>query len=223
MQITKYPLEFYADMILEKTPFSFSRYGDGEFTCMFSPGTGKNCDKHKYFDGLSRDLLMAFNECVKSNLYFIGIQRLAMSIMGQKIEALVGNSNIAFHDSDVFHRANHETYGLAPLIDALKSVDLIMVGPAHLAPVAKNLGAIQFVEVPLMNCYLEIDSIQERISKAIPKHKYVCVAFSSGMPTNVMIHRLHNSEISLLDLGSIWDPYMGILSRRYHHNRSFIM
>jgi hypothetical protein len=42
------------------------------------------------------------------------------------------------------------------------------------------------------------------------------VAFSAGMVSNLLIHELSGREATLIDFGSVWDPYVGLATRNYH-------
>ena len=211
MNIEKHPIEYYFGK-------SFVRYGDGEFGCMFNPGIGANCDGHFYYKELSDDL----NRCFKADHgYLIGLQRYALNTMGPQIKNLIGNDQTIFHDSDVFHRANFVKNGLASLIEYLRSVNLCLMGPAHLKSVAKKLNAKVFIEVPSANCYLKIDELKNELINCLDKVNVVSI--SASMMANVIIHDLYKEDISFLDLGSLWDPYAGVLSRTYHKGRSFIL
>jgi hypothetical protein len=69
MEITNYLTE----CIVNHTPVSFSKYGDGEFNCMFHP-YGHNGDNDQYTQKLSNKLLDSFKYMVnESNNGFIGL------------------------------------------------------------------------------------------------------------------------------------------------------
>lgn len=69
MEITKYLTE----CVLNHTPISFSKYGDGEFNCIFHPH-GENCDKDSFTPKLSSKLKETFKYMVdESENAYIGL------------------------------------------------------------------------------------------------------------------------------------------------------
>ena len=64
-------------------PFSFARYGDGEWNCILSPNDQKgNCDGHKYFKDLSTSLKKLL---ICKPKYYLGMQNFALSLKGNEI------------------------------------------------------------------------------------------------------------------------------------------
>ena len=48
-------IEYYIQLLKDKKPFSFTRWGDGEWGCAFG-ATGANCDSHIYFPEMKKGL-----------------------------------------------------------------------------------------------------------------------------------------------------------------------
>ena len=79
--------------------FSFSRFGDGEWNCIFNK-KGHNCDGHEYFTDLGLELKKIVEGIPE---YIVGLQSLGYSIWKDDIDKL---TNINFSDSDILHRAS---------------------------------------------------------------------------------------------------------------------
>jgi len=123
-------------------------------------------------------------------------------------------------DLDVFVKENRRG-GLSPLLDALRARPLLLVGPRHLQqlvpfPFPKTA---HFVEVPLRDCFPELERIEAETRSILSVAKQpTVVSFSAGAGSNLLIDRLYpefGDRHWLLDLGSLWDPFCGVLSRKY--------
>jgi hypothetical protein len=208
------PLSVYVDLLNANAPFSFSRYGDGEWAAILSR-KGRNCDGHEYFPQLGERLR---NALLRPKPYRYGMQNNALRRSGIAICRFLRRHRIKldWHNSDVFHYANRDGR-LFPLIRALRQKPVVMIGPAYL----KKLDTIlfpfaSFVEVPQKNCFLEADSIAAALRKYGHRHAGVVYAFSASMTTNVLIDELYpllGSSNWMIDFGSIWDIYAGVRSR----------
>lgn len=195
----------------EKAPFTFSRFGDGEWSAILGR-EGANCDGHGYFP----DMGAALANVLRSNPeYFVGMQNHAMRTMGPEIIPWAMKNKVDLDymvNADVWHYASiHGEF--QKFFDAIRGQEVMLVGPATL----RELKWTYFVGIPDKNCWLAKDTIMRHIEKSI---SYVdIVLFSAGMPSNVMIHelyRVYGKNKTLLDMGSVFDPYAGRTTRSYH-------
>jgi hypothetical protein len=241
-RFTNLPLEWYAEAITIGRPFAFTHWGDGELTCAMGD-PGQNCDGHKYFPGLSLDLrtaLMAEVPDHRSPSYFYGIYDLVGSRDG-KVGLGFGNergfcgrvlrwferANISrdFVDGQIFHDSNsHGRFG--PIFRSLRNKRIMIVGPAHLRKLNEAIiPYISFVEVPSPNCYLQKKRLLEEIKATIADSSPDIVSFSASMLANVLIHELVMDDefpgTTMIDFGSIWDPYVGVNSRYVYGTSQF--
>jgi hypothetical protein len=215
------PLEWFLERIRAREALTLTRWGDGEWSCVIPELAGSrpnNSDGHRFFPELGeelRGLLLA------RPAYLLGMAPHVLSTFGEQIGSFLAEhalNELDWIDARPFHRASMHGK-LNPFIDAITQAPLIVVGPAHLRAIAQALGAAAFVEVPLRDCYLQLDRIHvecEQALRGMPAGTFLSV--SAGMPANVLIHRLHDTfgdRYLLVDIGSLWDPYVGILSRNY--------
>jgi hypothetical protein len=149
------------------------------------------------------------------------MQPRAISNSGERIGSFLDEHKLDalnWINASTFHQASMSG-GLDPFIQAIANMPLIVVGPAHLQAIARSLRASAFVEVPGENCYLQLDRLcaeTERALRDMPQGTFLSV--SAGMPANVLIDRLNKTfgdRHMLVDIGSLWDPYAGVLSRNY--------
>lgn len=210
-------LEDFIDMLLMDVPYSFSRFGDGEWNAIFRK-PGSNCDDHQYFPSMGAQL----EEAVLSpGDYIYGLQNLSIRTMGDQIQELLGpNSSIKWCDSDVFHKGFKNGL-MGHMVQALKTKRVCLVGPMYLhdkrLPFLRTGG---MVKIPLKDCFLEM----ERIRGEILRNDHAQVfAFSSSMMANVLIHDLFpyiGHEKWLIDFGSVWDPCVDRPTRQVHKTYS---
>ncbi|NOY54251.1 MAG: hypothetical protein GXP58_11670 [Deltaproteobacteria bacterium] len=215
--VREYPLEYYLDKMKTGKVFSFSRYGDGEWNAIWGRD-GKNSDGHTYFpelgERLRRSLLLPYN-------YFYSLGAQCMTHDGPAIAGYLKRNciNLIWHDCDVFHRACMQGK-LYPLIQQLRTMDVLFVGPNHLRKVNRILFPYcHFIEVPSKNCFLKVNEVEEEILRYAEKQGKMVIAFSASMASNVMIYDLFPTighDHWLIDFGSLWDIFVGVKSRGYH-------
>ncbi|MBN1983715.1 MAG: hypothetical protein JW795_19430 [Chitinivibrionales bacterium] len=216
------PLDFFVDKLRHSTPFSFSRFGDGEWSAILGQ-IGANCDGHRYSVELRKSLIESL---VMPKSYYYSMQPFAIKSHGRKIGAFIKKHNIRLHwyNASVLHDAN-VSGTLFPFIDQLRRMSVIVIGPRHLRGLDKELFSYrEFIEIPTVNCFNAFDTTVEQIeetSRRIPDGVYL---FSASMAANCLIHRVYDSLGSscwLLDIGSLWDIYLGVKSRSVYEDRSW--
>ncbi len=201
-----------ADKLRSSEPWAFSRWGDGEWSAVLGLGT-ENCDGQAYEplrDGL-RGILRSRPS------YLLGLQPLAMKKFGTQIAAWLraNHLRLPWVHADVFHDLSKEG-ALLPFLEPLKDRKVIVVGPERLRGLMRLLPYVAFVEVPVTNAYAALWDITARLSAALVSVVRPVVAFSAGMVSNLLIHELSGREATLIDFGSVWDPYVGLATRNYH-------
>ena len=192
--------------IQNKIPFAFSRWGDGEWYNVYK-SPGQNCDGNLYYHDLGDKLLEIVSQPCE---YYLGIQTLAQFSVEQskKFPQVWG-------DSDVLHKASMHG-SLNTFIDCLYKSHVVYIGNASL----KKLPFVdEFIEIPYNNVWLERDNVVEKIENTFDDSILKVYCLSSVMECNVFIDMLwkKNKNHIYLDVGSVFDPYVGKNSRSYHH------
>lgn len=211
------PLEFYVKRLEAAEPFSFARYGDGEWNAVFGV-PGRNSDGHQYFPDLGerlRDALVhagAYLHGIRLNVPFREARRIAGFLRRNRIR-------IPWYDAGVFHRANLAGR-LFPLVRQLRAMPVVVIGPGFLRALEAQLFPVaHFIEIPLKDCWLSRNEIQSAVLEyARTRPAGVVYSFSASMAANVLIHDLHPALGAgnwLIDIGSVWDVYAGVASRGY--------
>ena len=215
MKITSPGLKFYVDKINAGEHFSFVRYGNGEWDCIMKLYHKTRSGSQKFTPDLQKALAASLIE-KREGEYYRALQSVSfLKRIGilPKAEAWLAENElrIPWHDGEVFTRPSMKG-DFYPLIAALKKQRVVMVGPKWTMklPFAKG-----FVPVRSRNCWSDIEDIKAQLINI----KNSVVSFSAGPATKVLIHYLQpiiGKSCWLIDFGSIWDPYCGVNSRRYH-------
>lgn len=216
------PLSYYTEKIARGEHFAFSRYGDGEWNAIFGL-PGQNCDGHLYFKELGKDLSASILAKHPAPFHYARGTRGTVE-HGVRIHEWLAEhhtSTVEWYDCDVFLEASLGGY-LLPFVQAMNTRDILYVGPSHIVRLSQ-LRIHFFVETPLINCYLVKDSMLDAI-RAILEVGVDLVLFSAGMASNVLISELYpeyGSRVTFLDLGSLFDVYCGVKSRKYARNPNY--
>ena len=214
------PLAHFVSRLINGDPFSMSRWGDGEWNCVLGK-QGQNCDRHQYFPKMGEEL----RDILRSKPpYALGLQPFAMQSDpgAEAIERWLADHSLdlPWINADVFHIANHRR-ALAPFVFALHRRPLVLVGPERLRHLYMYLKYAHFVSVPEKDCYLEKERILREVRRILDRlHDFPVVSFSASMATNVMIDELYRDygdRVFLIDAGSLWDPYVGAVTRGQYH------
>lgn len=192
-----YNLQYYVDKLKNNEKFSLIRFGDGEMLCMWGK-KGHNCTGCNYTPQLRKGLLESMNHTEPNFIY--GMQHVLPMDMARMINDY---PDIDWHDSEIWGEAvaNGELY---PLLEQLKKMNVVIISNKTIKPIADMLGA-DFIEVPPSNTFDTPPTIEV-------KKDYVYL-FACGMAANVFVSRLHGNDAWFIDVGHIFDPLVGIMSR----------
>jgi hypothetical protein len=213
------------EMINLKKPFSFARYGDGEWNAIFGK-EGANCDGHTYYKKMGEMLEMA----VKANpKYYMGMQPLSINLMEDTLNRYFENNNIFIDwvNADILHNASIDGM-FKSLFDALDRSTVIMVAPKSKHAIIEYFNYDYFIEVSEKNCWNDVDRIIMELGSSIKKvndsDDIPVILFCASMASNYIIdlfHHVYSKRVIMIDAGSIFDPYVGNNIRTYHKNLKF--
>lgn len=206
--------ELTFDIILEKIrknePFSYARYGDGEWNAILQkkPG-GRNCDGHEYFPDLG---LRLFEILESEPQYYLGLQRLAseQNIGDIRFDRLVAKNK--WVDNEIMHRASIKGR-MNEFFDAIKDRYVILVGNIALRRLHFYAESIA---IPDKNCWLEYERVKANIAHLV--RPGAIVLYCASMMSEVLIDEFKDCNLIQIDCGSVFDPYVGVNSRSYHSN-----
>lgn len=204
------------DRIGQGRPVAFSRWGDGEWSAILGR-PGANCDGQAY----TPSLRTALGDVLRRRpTYSLGIQRLARRRMGADIDAWLaqeGLSDLPWTEAGILHTASINA-ALEPFLEALRARPPILVGPARLARLESRFPLVDHVVIPDTAAWdVRAQLLREGV-EALDCHPGAPVIVSAGMGANVLIDHwvTTHPDRCLIDTGSLWDPYVGVATRRYH-------
>jgi hypothetical protein len=217
------PFQWYLDQLNGGHPFALARWDDGAWPVVLGD-EGQNCDRHPYTPELRRDLTQTLTDIQAHGApYLLGIQESFVARAHPANERVhtwmvAADLRIEWVSSDVFHRASIRGE-LGPLIQAYKDRGVILVGPERLGALKSYFPIRRHVRVPLLNCHAAVEGILRRTREAMDSQGTTpIVSVSASMSTKYMVHELNKThpEATIIDVGSVWEPYVGVACRKYH-------
>lgn len=192
-------IQYWIDKLDED--FSLARYGDGELLCMWGK-SGGNSNGCQYLPELREGLLKSISVPMHH-----GLQR----VLPQDERRALSEYPIEWYDTEVFGEAaaNGEIW---QFIRELRKKPITIIGNYSIRDATRKLFPDSwFIEVPPVNA---IKSKDEVVEKILWEERFGSRTrlFSCGMAANVMISELHGKG-QLIDVGHIWDPFAGSMSR----------
>lgn len=217
MNIIPLPYDDIISKLSRKEPFQLTRWGDGEWLALLgrTPGPEWGVDEHRVdLPGLPE----ALRESAQKLTGYC-------TTMGPKNKIIVNRKlwpeitewctenipDIEWYHFDGLTQAVRAGE-IWRLLEALRTVKLAVVGPEHLKPIVPRLNADEFVTVPSKNAFMDY----ERIASQVRELDVDVVTFSAGMTSEVLIPNLWDGTKTLMDVGALWDPFCGKLSRSWH-------
>lgn len=207
-------MKFYSE-ICEKLrkgiPYRFSRWGDGEWGCMYG-WKGKNRDGNEYLPGLRKELL---NIIQSEPDYYIGLQPGVLVDVGRGyvpelrefVMKMLFGHELDLVIGDILHYASEFGY-LREFVEVLKNRNVIIIGADYFIDTGYTL-----IEIPSCDSYSFNNELFRNID---PKHGDVYLV-AAAMNSNVIINELPDN-VTAIDIGSVFDPYLGKPRATYQHN-----
>lgn len=229
----------YVNDLQNGKPFSLSRWGDGEWRAvlrgrsqrtLFADDGSKqrqtdNCDKHRFFPDMNEQLA---NILRARPPYRLGLQGLAMRLYGKQITKFCRRHcpSLRWHNSTLLSAA--VTKGtLGPFLEGMSRYPLILVGPEYLRPA---MGWFQrnpcwHVSVPLLDCFLALEEIEQHIHKIARMISGIfVVSITASMPAGILVdnlYKIYGERAFLFDAGSVYDPLVGQKTRSSYQEGDF--
>ena len=223
MILHNHPIEWYLQKIRAGEHFSLGMYGDGEWQCIFNAFGAKftqNAEKTDYTPQLTQRMLdslrfspnpdkppfyFAAPDTFKTNAQYFTYEKQIDVILGRL------NRRIEFVEKNVWHREMCEG-NLYPVIKELRSHNLVIVSNKMLRGL-DFLKYDKFVEVGYPNAFQDM---QRAVKECLEYGKAGIYIFACGIPAALFVQALHGKikDSWFLDLGSIWDGFVGIGGQR---------
>lgn len=216
------------DDLLEKLQqndhFTMSRWGDGEWNAVLDRRTsGANVDGHSFGPEVGDELRRVL---LKRPPYFLGLAAWE-GVFGSRVHDWLITMDL--HDlnwvsANIWFGASVKGR-LGDFISTLQARPAwLVVGPEHLAGTRERLGFTEHIIVP-RDCFASRASLLQQtleVVSRLPEHSVITI--SAGMTANILVQgafEQFGDRHSIIDTGSVWDPYAGVLSRSYMKEETF--
>lgn len=203
---------------IEKEPgFSFARISDGGFFCILGR-KGVNCDNSPYSTAQAQALIAM----IKDETITHGITSIALHTTKAAEWLVEKGLEVNWYDADVMNKASDDGR-LLPFIEALRDRRSLLVGPAHLNKLAGFPITTHVVCHPT-EAFEEVDELELEISFRIVRDDPDVILLSAGQgasPTLVSRLHAHFPKLTIIDTGSLFDPYVHVFSRSGHKKRGW--
>lgn len=217
MNVTNPGLGYYVDRIKSGTPFSFIRLGDGEWsTIMRDRSRTSSGSQDIRLPKLRQGMIKLITNRPGSPNYILALRQTSYRA-GIQNWLNENAPDVAWHDCTVFYKASKKGW-LFPFIDALRNLEvpLVIVGPERLGKLRGILPVAHHIKIPGKDCFVLRDRILE---DCLSIEGPAFFSFTAGPGAKVFIYNLWHrigKKSFMLDLGSLWDVYVGKRTRRYH-------
>lgn len=217
MIVHNHPLDWYVEKLKNREYFSQGMYGDGEWLAVFHDRIGgENAEGTVYTKELC-DALAHSLHYVSPTFYFStpeGLRDARLSGIGEaRIDKWLKKEGleIEFVEKDCWNTWTRLSQ-LQPFINQLRQMNVCIISNKALRGLT-FLNYDHFIEIGYPNCFSEIDRVVEA---ALEYGKSGVYLISAGLPAAIIAQRLHERipESWFLDLGSIWDAFVGIGAQR---------
>jgi hypothetical protein len=220
-EIINLPVDHYLQLIKDNKPFSFSRFGDGEVLCMFHDDKIiVNADGSHFIDELVEPMKRIF---INQYDYYHCLLQCSFMLKGDIFEDFINTTcpDMPFYWGELFY-SYLEVVNIVNVISPHKPC---FIGGPHIKNLRYMIGIndINFIEIPSVDAFKKFDDILNSIKKEYEKGgRMFC--FCAGYSTKILIDTLFpiiGHDAFMIDFGSAFDPYCGILSRSGHQSDGF--
>ena len=215
--IIKLPAEHYLDLIIHNKPFSLCRFGDGETLCMaLAPHPLKqNCDGSRFIPELINPMRQIF---LNNYDYYHCALDCTFNENGKELVEFIDKTcpTMQMYDGEWLQHLSFDGR-IRELIDAIAPYNPCFIGGSHIGKVKYMIGMkdMRFIEVPSRDSFYHFEQI---FAQCMNMHLAGCrmFLFSCGFTAKPLIDTLFpyiGNDSTLLDCGSVFDPFVGKLSR----------
>jgi hypothetical protein len=202
--ITDTPLSFYVDKINSNENFKFLRFGDGELLCYAGIRKSIGRGEHDVWANLTHEIRGIMKNLKPDHIN--GLQPLSLGIP----ELAKHIPDYPWHNSDVFHNASMAGQ-LFPFFNAIDKRNVVIVSTAKTKAVPIRYNG--FIEIRPVNCYHDKDMVLGELEKYPANTIFLFCASRMSVP---VIYHSSRNDCTMIDLGSLFEPYIGNKTRNYH-------
>lgn len=221
MKLKRPGIQHYARRIASGKPFTFSRYGDGEWSAITADGRRRTGSKSHALriPSMQRAIRRSLRFCPRGPNYIVSLRETCLKA---SITRWIARNvpDLDWHDCTVLYKASKKGR-LYPFVKAIRESPLpkIVVGPTRLRRLNGRVFKLAaFVEVPNRDCWHKRAQI---INSVLTVGEPAIITISAGPPAKAFAFQLfkktHGNSF-IIDVGSLWDVYVNKPTRAYQRN-----
>lgn len=223
MEVKPLPLKWFVRQLKESKPFTFARYGDGEWLTILGFYGIRNSNGCTFTKELSDDFQAVLK---RQNPYHHAILKIAkrerpvpyngemVNYGGSTIDRWLRQNEITmpWYNGDILLEESLKGK-LFPLFEQIREKTVLYVGNHRLRGLnMRGKGFFPYacyVQPPAQNAHEVMDDLLFEIYRQIRKCKVDLIGWSSGLAGKVMIDEVYMRfpEITQIDFGSLFDGY----------------
>lgn len=228
MNVQPLPLNWFVNQLKDDKPFTFARYGDGEWLTILGYYGKQNSNGCTFTKALSDDMRAVLRQ---QNPYHHAILKIARrerqvayndrsySYGATAIQQFLDDNQITFpwYDGDVLLEESLEG-NLFPLVQQIRERRVLYVGNHRLRGLNMRgkgfFPYVAYIEIPPRDTHKVIESRLYDIFRAIRRYNIDFVGWSSGLAGKIMIDEtfMRFPEVTQIDFGSMFDGYFRPMS-----------
>lgn len=213
------PADHFLFLLKNGQPFSFSRFGDGEIIAMFNPTYFENRQYGRWILNCGDDLKkIFFNDYPYYHCYLDGTFWDRGPHRGLEFTAFLEKTcpQMTLYRGEIWQDLSFSGR-IEELTAAISLHNPVFIGGAHLSNLVYLNGVtkMKLLTVHDLNAYDDKKVIFDQIIE-LSCNGHNLFAFSASIMSKVLIDELYpilGNSCYLIDFGSVFDPYCGILSR----------
>jgi len=210
------------DLLQRGTPFSYLRYGDGEFNGVLEtlyPGY----TYQRFTPALRRDLQASLADYYKDPHYVMSLAPVYhFRDKGQRSWELIATflrendlTGMRWASTQTFNDAS-QAGQLWPFIQLLQQSNVVIVGDRRLKKLNKLFPSAAIIPVPDKHCHAQSRKLRKAI---LAQNLPAIILFTAGPATVTLIHKLYphiGDTSTMIDIGTMWGPYVNQVWRGGH-------
>jgi len=219
VNIAFHPIGWYAKEILSGVPFSFPRFGDGDWRAIL-PELSYPTNKYwRSWNTLERQELRTATASIHNHpRYWAAFSRRHQQGLHRRgwlvhVKNFIRDENLSWvkwHDALIWRLATR-TGAFYCIVEALReqSLPIVFIGPGYLSEVENRIPITGYLVTHPTEAIKSLDHLHIAI---LSFHRPAIFAFSCGSTANILIHRLFpevGHQSYLIDFGAVWDGLLG--------------
>lgn len=213
------PADYFLELLRNRTPFSLSRFGDGEIIAMFNPSYFRNKQYSNWILTCGKDLKKIFlNNYQYYHCYLDGTFWDKGPHRGSEFINFMEQTcpEMPLYRGEIWQDLSFSGR-ISELASAISTHKSAFIGGQHLRNLIHldGMNQMKLIQVHDLNAYDDKGTVFNQILQ-LSKSGYDLFAFSASIMSKVLIDELYpiiGSFCYLIDFGSVFDPYCGLLSR----------